>query len=446
MIALQLAPLLLCWGIIALLLARAFTAERKVVASAAAIGFLAGVAGENLLFSFMPPELPFRFIRWICGGTFLALWGMSVRSIYRSGVPSDAESATARPAKLLAGTAAGCLGALAGAIVLCRLVPGEGGGAALLPAAAVALAGAALAFAAARLGRLLPEKVAPRGASLAAILITAILFMACSVPRLDLFSPLSMEVMKFVHDFVHQFFESMLIPDHPFFRSDVWYYIGLLFGDRVGFWGGLAIWYAPVLLVALSIRLQRLPSVAHIRQGAARRKVLAGFINNRRYRLAAPLLALILLSAAAYRSRYPSVEYWDPKPLQVTASAAGEILIPKKGEVDLEDGRLHKYLYRQGGREARFFVVLTPSGKLTASLDACAICKPDGYGQSGDMVLCYYCKTLIPLDTVGKPGGCNPVPVRLVTKGDAVSIDGMTLLNTWGETVQQTDRVKGEGR
>uniref|UniRef100_C6E616 Membrane protein-like protein n=1 Tax=Geobacter sp. (strain M21) TaxID=443144 RepID=C6E616_GEOSM len=446
--ALKLAPLLICWGLVSLALFRAYPGKGKSVAFAAAAGFCAGAAGENLLLQ-AGGELPFRVLKELCGALFLALFALSARALYRCGGNSPHPFAgetrgAARYAMGAAGAAgAAVAGGVAGAISLCRLAPG---GATAVAVVALALSGTALLGLALLLSRLLPKRLTLDPATLPLLTIPALSFMASSVPRVDLFSPLSMEVMKFVHDFVHQFFESMLIPDHPFFRSDVWYYIGLLFGDKVGFWGGLAIWFAPAFMAALAVRLEPLPSVAQIRQGAERRKQLAFFIGKRRLRLAAPLCALILLSGAAYQSRFPSVEYWDPKPLRVTASAAGEILIPKKGEVELQDGRLHKFIYRQGGREARFFLVATPAGRLTASLDACAICKPDGYGQTGDTVLCYYCKTLIPLETVGKPGGCNPVPVEFADKGESVGIDGMTLLNIWESTVQQTGRGKGEGR
>jgi uncharacterized membrane protein len=132
--------------------------------------------------------------------------------------------------------------------------------------------------------------------------------------------------------------------------------------------------------------------------------------------------------------------------MPILAGPTGEIFIPKKGEVNLEDGQLHKYIFKQGGKEARFFVLMTPSGKLTVDLDACAICKPDGYGQVEGMVLCYYCKTLIPLETVGKPGGCNPVPVSFTEKEDGVHLDGLSLINLWSGTVQSTARVKEGGK
>jgi uncharacterized membrane protein len=264
--------------------------------------------------------------------------------------------------------------------------------------------------------------------------------------RLDLFSPLTMKVMKFAHDFVHQFFESMLIPDHLFFSATLWNYIGFLFGNGVGFWGALIVWLAPPLCIIAAVQLEALPAVAHVRQGAQRRRLLAGAISMRRRKLVVPVIALCFCSAAIYRSKFPQVEYWDPKPMTISASPSGDILIPLQGEVDLEDGKLHKYLFKQGGKEARFFIIMTPSGQLTAVLDACSICKPDGYGQAEGTVICYYCVTLIPLETVGKPGGCNPVPLPSVVKEDGVHIDALTLINLWGDTVQATTRVKGEGK
>ncbi|MBJ6802752.1 DUF2318 domain-containing protein [Geomonas propionica] len=442
--ALKVIPQLLCWAVLVPVMSRSLTGMATAVTAAA--GFVVGVAGENLLLAYVGGELPFRPLRGVCGVIFLLLWGASVWALYRRGSKGSDAEAVSSPGPLAAGLAASATGVLAGALTLCRLAPLDGGAVRLVPYLSLACAGAVLALAATFPARYLPERLAPRGIPLLALVVSALMVMACSVQRLDIFSPLSMEVMKFIHDFVHQFFESMLIPDHPFFRSDVWGYIGLLFSDKVGLWGGLALWYLPVLFIALALRLERLPSVAHIRQGAARRKLLASFIHERRLRLVAPLFALVLLTGAAYQSRFPATEYWDPKPVEVTATPAGQIVIPKKGEMDLEDGKLHKFSYSQGGRQARFFVMLTPAGQLVTTLDACAICQPEGYGQAGNAVICYYCKTLIPLETVGKPGGCNPVPVPCSVKGDAVVIDAMTLLNTWESTVQVTAHGKGMGK
>jgi hypothetical protein len=445
MVAVKLIPQLLSWIAIALVLLRGFPARRSIVTAGSLSGFLIGVAGAFVLFRSFTETMPFGIIKSALGAGFLVLWGISVAAIYRSTGRGGTISREARFVTASIGAGAGALlaGIIAGAVCVCR-IPGPDGN---LPALLfLVLVAGILTFFALAVEKMLPASLTVSPSGMLAAVAALLLFSSSSILRLDLFSPLSMKVMKGVHDFVHQFMESVLIPDHLFVRSAVWGYIGLLFGKGVGFWGGMVIWFTPAILIALAISYERLPSVAHIRQGAQRRKLLAAAIKARRYRLVLPLFSMVIFAAAAYQSSFPSVEYWDPKPLPVTANQAGEISIPKKGEIDLEDGKLHKYLFKQGGQEARFFVLTTPAGQLTVDLDACAICKPDGYGQAEGSVICYYCKTLIPLETVGKPGGCNPVPIAFTEKADSVVIDSVTLINSWSATVQATARIKEGGK
>jgi hypothetical protein len=445
--ALKLIPQLLAWWALVVVLLRGFPGRRRLAAGAACAGFVAGVAGVLVSFDSFP-ALPFGVARSLLGGSFLILWGVAVAAWYRSTGRGRAprHGATLRERPLAAGSASFLFALSAGAVCACRL---PGAGADALPLLApwlLVLAGLLLAAAALECERLLPCAISVSFPGLIAALVALLLFGSSFMIRLDLFSPLSMKVMKGTHDFVHQFMESILVPDHLFLQPAIWGYIGLLFGKGVGFWGGMAIWFTPVLLVLLANRCEPLARVSHIRQGALRRKLLAQALRERNLHQVVPAFAMVLFAAAAYQSSNPSVEYWDPKPIPVTANAAGDILIPKKGEVDLADGKLHKYLYRQGGRTARFFVIMTPSGKLSVDLDACAICKPEGYGQAEGAVICYYCKTLIPLDTVGKPGGCNPVPMAFTEKEDSVHLDGMALINAWTSTVQTTTSKKEGGK
>lgn len=448
MVAVKLIPHLLSWVGIVLVLLRGFPGLRPVVAAMGSAGFVVGVAGAFILFRSFPGEIPFGLIKTALGVSFFLLWGISVAAIYRStsrDVQLTQEERFANTS-LCAGAVALAAGMIAGAVCTCKLPGFDSTAAQLLAFAFLALAAVALAFTVLGVEKLLPPSFKVSKSGMLVTVVALLLFSSSSILRLDLFSPLSMKVMKGVHDFVHQFMESILIPDHLFIRSAVWGYIGLLFGKGVGFWGGIIIWFTPALLVALAIHFERLPSVAHIRQGAQRRKLLAEAIKERRCRLMLPMIALAIFAAAAYQSHFPSVEYWDPKPVPVTASPSGEIFIPKKGEFDLADGKLHKFLFKQGATEVRFFVLITPAGQLTVDLDACAICKPDGYGQAEGTVICYYCKTLIPLETVGKPGGCNPVPVSFSEKEGGVLIDGSTLLASWGQTVKATTRIKEGGK
>ena len=446
--ALKLLPQLLAWTALVLVLLRGFPGRRKLVAGSCAVGFAAGVALVPLLSGNFSENVSYGAVRSLLGGSFLVLWGVSVTALYRATGGTRSAEPEQRPPGRSWVAAATCLffALTAGAICACRL-PGAGGAALpLLASLLLVLAGLGLAALAIACERRLPAALTVSWPGLFAALVALCLFASAFLIRLDLFSPLSMKVMKGTHDFVHQFMESVLIPDHLFVRPVIWSYIGFLFGKEVGFWGGMVIWFSPVLLVLGAIRLQQLPKVSHIRQGALRRKLLAQAMRQRNLRQVIPACALMVFAAAAYQSRFPTVEYWDPKPVPVTASAAGDIFLPLEGEVDLKDGKLHKFLYKQGGSEARFFVLMTPSGELTVDLDACAICKPDGYGQAEGTVICYYCVTLIPLDTVGKPGGCNPVPIAFAEKADGIHIDGMTLINTWNSTVQSTAGKKEGGK
>lgn len=449
MVAVKLIPHLLAWAAIVLVLLRGFPGHRAVVKALSISGFAVGVAGTTVLLRLFSGTTPYAIIKSALGVCFLLFWVIAVTAIYRiaerGGTAFRGERFFSTP--LFAGVLSGLAAMAAGAVCSCKF-PATGGGAVSI--ILLALASTALAYALATASQLVEARFSASfnvsQLGMVAAVMSLLLFSSSSVRRLDLFSPLSMKVMKGIHDFVHQFMESVLIPDHLFVRPVVWNYIGILFGEEVGFWGGMIIWFTPALLIALAVSLRRLPAVAHIRQGAQRRKVLAGALRDQHLQLVMPLFSMVIFAAAAYQSSFPSVEYWDPKPLPVTANQAGEIIIPKKGEISLEDGKLHKYLFKQGGREARFFVLQAPGGQLTVDLDACAICKPDGYGQAEGTVICYYCKTLIPLETVGKPGGCNPVPVPFSVKGDSVAIDGITLINTWSSTVNATARVKEGGK
>jgi uncharacterized membrane protein len=449
MVAVKLIPHLLSWFGIVLVLLRGFPGRRSVVTMTSISGFVIGVVGAFILLRSFPVTLPFGIIKSALGVSFLLLWGISVAAFYFStglGVTILWVEKLVKTSPC-AGIVAAMAGMVAGAVCSCRLPATDS---TVLVFVLLVLASGTLAYvlayAAMAIEKRLPDSFTVSLSGIPAAVVALLLFSSSSVLRLDLFSPLSMKVMKFAHDFVHQFMESMLIPDHLFIQSYLWKYIGLLFGKEVGFWGGLFIWFTPTLLLLFAVQFERLPTVAHIRQGAHRRKLLAAAIRERRLRLVIPLISLMLFVAAAYQSRFPSVEYWDPKPIAVTATPSGEIIIPKKGDVDLEDGKLHKFLFKKGGKEARFFVLLGPSGRLTVDLDACAICKPDGYGQAEGTVICYYCVTLIPLETVGKPGGCNPVPIPFSEKDDGVHVDALTLINEWNNTVQSTTKVKGGGK
>ncbi|MDD2852670.1 MAG: DUF2318 domain-containing protein, partial [Desulfuromonadaceae bacterium] len=250
-------------------------------------GFICGVADSAVLFRFFSASTSYAVIKSALGASFFLFWTIAVVAVYRSGERSTTVSSRARwfDSSFSAGVISAFIAIVSGAICACRIPVVDSGA---LTYAVPVLAAISLAYASLCIEKRISVsfKAAPLGAF--AAVVALLLFSSSSLPRLDLFSPLSMKVMKGVHDFVHQFMESILIPDHLFVKPIVWKYIGLLFGKEVGFWGGIIIWFTPVLLIALAIGSARLPSVAHIRQGAQRRKLLAAAIREQRLQLVIP--------------------------------------------------------------------------------------------------------------------------------------------------------------
>ena len=59
---------------------------------------------------------------------------------------------------------------------------------------------------------------------------------------------------------------------------------------------------------------------------------------------------------------------------------------------------------------ARFFAVRR-GDDVVACFDACEICGPIGYFEQGGAMVCRNCMSPIVLNSVGRSGGCNPIPL-----------------------------------
>jgi high-affinity iron transporter len=97
----------------------------------------------------------------------------------------------------------------------------------------------------------------------------------------------------------------------------------------------------------------------------------------------------------------------------------GKVSIPLK---DVYDGELHRYEAKENGLEVRFFLYQKPDGKVATLFDACEICGPVGFYKGSNGVICKNCAAPINPQSVGMPGGCNPIPLKAETTSDAVII------------------------
>jgi high-affinity iron transporter len=97
----------------------------------------------------------------------------------------------------------------------------------------------------------------------------------------------------------------------------------------------------------------------------------------------------------------------------------GQVSIPLN---QVMDGDLHRYQAKENGVEVRFWLYQKPDGKIATVLDACEICGAAGFYKGSNGVICKNCAGPINAQSVGMPGGCNPIPLEAQTTADAVII------------------------
>ncbi len=99
--------------------------------------------------------------------------------------------------------------------------------------------------------------------------------------------------------------------------------------------------------------------------------------------------------------------------------ANGVVKIPL---AQVSDGDLHRYAAREGGTEVRFLLYQKPDGKVVAVFDACEICGSVGFFKGQNGLVCKNCASPINSQSVGTPGGCNPVPLTSTAAEDSILI------------------------
>jgi FTR1 family protein len=97
----------------------------------------------------------------------------------------------------------------------------------------------------------------------------------------------------------------------------------------------------------------------------------------------------------------------------------GQVSIPLNQVID---GDLHRFSAQENGTMVRFWLYQKPDGKIATVLDACEICGAVGFYKGPNGVVCKNCAAPINPQSVGMPGGCNPVPLKAQVTADAVII------------------------
>lgn len=117
----------------------------------------------------------------------------------------------------------------------------------------------------------------------------------------------------------------------------------------------------------------------------------------------------------------------ESAPLKITDSVE---VSPKNGYFEFDakialDNKLHRFAYvTDEGKEVRFFIINRFKDKLAPVMvfDACSICGDMGYLLKGGELICISCNVRIFLPTVGKAGGCNPIPMNYEYDGKTLKV------------------------
>ncbi len=91
----------------------------------------------------------------------------------------------------------------------------------------------------------------------------------------------------------------------------------------------------------------------------------------------------------------------------------------------LRDGHLHRFqVDLGGGKSARIIAVATgeADGRIAVAFDACEICGTHGYLEDGGEIACLHCGSAIFPPSIGKSGGCNPIPLSAVEDNGALVV------------------------
>ena len=139
-----------------------------------------------------------------------------------------------------------------------------------------------------------------------------------------------------------------------------------------------------------------------------------------------------LAVAFAQKSKLP-----DRPPAQHLAFVDGELTLPPE---TLSDGHAHFFDVALGDssapRTVRFFAI-SNGGEVRTCIDACVICGDKGYFEDHGALVCRNCTSPIPITTLGRSGGCNPIPLTSHDVEGRVRVSASDLAAAWSRAPQR---------
>lgn len=142
-----------------------------------------------------------------------------------------------------------------------------------------------------------------------------------------------------------------------------------------------------------------------------RRQAIARYRDARRTALTLLAVSLVVLAGQLYWDLVASQPPRLSEAVPVTVAADGQVHIPLER---VRDGKLHRFVWvADDGKAVRFLVINRYPDRLRLGVvfDACLLCGDQGYVMEGNQVVCVACGVHIFIPSIGKAGGCNPIPI-----------------------------------
>lgn len=158
-------------------------------------------------------------------------------------------------------------------------------------------------------------------------------------------------------------------------------------------------------------------------QQAERRKARSRVLFEMRWFNSALASVAVILAVLFYYDVHASRPRKITPPVELTPDADGLIKI----RIDaVKDGNLHRYSYvTDDGHVVRFFLINRSRGgqnRIGVVYDACMLCGDMGYIREKNEIICIACNVRIFLPSIGKAGGCNPIPLQHKVEAEHVVV------------------------
>jgi len=186
----------------------------------------------------------------------------------------------------------------------------------------------------------------------------------------------------------------------PIVRNDIFFFV--------------TIFALAALMILFEVK--RREPVAMPRSAAERRKTLWSARRERMWMMAvyaSSFLFILMVTAEFVYAKKAS----ELSPATPVTFVSGKLSIPL---TQVSDGDLHRFAAEENGATVRFWLYQKPDGKVVALFDACEICGAVGFYEGANGVVCKNCAAPINPQSVGMPGGCNPIPLQASITSDSV--------------------------